>query len=124
MDKKVVGYWILTVLVAFSIGSGGIMDLTRAEQVVTGMAHLGLPAYMCTLIGIWKVLGTVAILVPKFPRLKEWAYAGIVFDLTGAAFCHASSGDGVGDIVTPLIIAAMAMGSWALRPDSKKLASA
>jgi DoxX-like family len=70
---------------------------------------------------VWKVLGGIAILVPRFPRLKEWAYAGIVFDLTGASVSHAVSGDGAPNVIVPLLLAAVAFASWSLRPQSRKL---
>jgi len=86
MRRKTIAYWTTTISVAFFIGSGG------ASQVVQflGNAHgvvpvLGYPMYFFAILGFWKVLGAIAILVPRFPRLKEWAYAGIFFDLTGAA---------------------------------------
>jgi uncharacterized membrane protein YphA (DoxX/SURF4 family) len=99
-------------------------DLSGAPQVLEGMAHLGYPAYFATILGVWKVLGAVAVLAPRFPRLKEWAYAGIFFDLTGAAASHAASGDAAGKVITPLVLVAIAAASWALRPEGRKLASA
>jgi uncharacterized membrane protein YphA (DoxX/SURF4 family) len=82
---RVIAYWVTTVLVFFQLGSGGAGDILRIQPVVEGMAHLGYPAYFCVILGVLKVLGAVAVLAPRFPRLKEWAYAGTVFDLTGAA---------------------------------------
>ena len=87
---------------------------------------LGYPAHFVAILGVWKVLGACAILVPRLPRLKEWAYAGMIFDLTGGAIAHASVGDGdawmgnVGHIVTPLVIASFVAASWALRPKDRK----
>ena len=98
---RTIAYWVTTGLVAAMFVLGGVMDFGRSPQVVEGMAHLGYPGYFAALLGVWKVLGAIALLAPGFPRLKEWAYAGIVFDLTGAAVSHAASGDDVGKIVTP-----------------------
>src|SRR6185312_8341894 len=123
MNGKNIGYWITTALVALTFLSGGVMDASRNADVQAGMSHLGYPLYFALILGVWKFLGGVAILAPGFARLKEWAYAGIAFDLTGAAFSHASSGDGPGKIITPLVILAIAAASWALRPASRKLAS-
>ncbi len=125
MQAKHIAYWATTVLVAFSMGSGGVAYLAHPPAVVEGMVHvLGYPAYFLVILGIWKVLGTVAILVPRFPRLKEWAYAGIIFDLTGAAASHAGAGDygpyGFHILVT-LAMAVLALASWALRPPSRIL---
>jgi hypothetical protein len=85
---------------------------------------LGYPLYFFRILGFWKVLGAIAILVPRFPRLKEWAYAGIFFDLTGAAASVAAVG-GYGayafHVITPLIIAGLTVASWALRPESRTI---
>ncbi|MDC3955244.1 DoxX family protein [Polyangium jinanense] len=123
-DKaRTIGYWAATGLLAFAFAAGGVGDLSGAPQVLEGMTHLGYPAYFATILGVWKVLGAVALLAPRFPRLKEWAYAGIFFDLTGAAASHAASGDPAGKVITPLVLVAIAAASWALRPESRKLAS-
>ena len=92
---------------------------------VKGTVHvLGYPPYFLTVLGVWKVLGAIAILMPRFPRLKEWAYAGIFFDLTGAAASYAAAGDhGVSafHILAPLFLAVLAVASWALRPESRTI---
>ncbi|MBS2031199.1 MAG: DoxX family protein [Deltaproteobacteria bacterium] len=123
MNGKNIGYWITTGLVALAFLSGGVMDASRNADVQAGMSHLGYPLYFALILGVWKFLGGVAILAPGFARLKEWAYAGMAFDLTGATFSHAASGDGAGKIITPLVILAIVATSWALRPASRKLAS-
>jgi uncharacterized membrane protein YphA (DoxX/SURF4 family) len=87
------------------------------------MAHLGYPLYFMTILGIWKLLGGIALLVPRFPRLKEWAYAGIFFELTGAAASQAASGDSAAHIIWPIIFAGLTVASWALRPPSRSLGS-
>jgi uncharacterized membrane protein YphA (DoxX/SURF4 family) len=119
-----IAYWGTTGLAVLAMAVGGVADLTRSPQVVAGMAHLGYPAYFVTLLGVWKVLGAAALVAPRFPRLKEWAYAGILFDLTGAAVSHAASGDPVAKVLVPLVLAALVMASWALRPASRRLPSA
>jgi uncharacterized membrane protein YphA (DoxX/SURF4 family) len=117
-------YWGATGLVALGFLAGGLTDLARTADVEAGMAHLGYPAYLATLLGVWKVLGAAAIVAPGLPRLKEWAYAGIAFDLTGAASSHAWVGDPPDKVVTPLVLLAIAAASWALRPASRTLAPA
>jgi hypothetical protein len=87
------------------------------------MVALGYPLYFMTILGAWKVLGGAVILAPGLPRLKEWAYAGIVFDLTGAALSHAFAGDPAAKLVNPLILTGIALASWALRPTSRRLPS-
>jgi uncharacterized membrane protein YphA (DoxX/SURF4 family) len=118
---RTIGYWVTTALVAFAIGSGGAAQLAHMPANVEGMTHLGYPAYLLTILGAWKVAGTVAVLAPGLPRLKEWAYAGIFFDLTGAAASHAASGDVVWHIVAPAVLAVLTVASWALRPPSRVL---
>jgi DoxX-like protein len=125
MKAKIIGYWITTILVAFPIGSGGVFQLAHAQASVDGFVRiLHYPPYFVTILGFWKVAGAIAILVPKFPRLKEWAYAGIFFDLTGAAAsCAAVGGYGAYafHILAPLFICVLAVASWALRPESRRI---
>ena len=120
--QRVVGYWIATGLIAVAMLSGGVGDLVRPPPVLEGMTHLGYPPYFMLILGAWKVLGGGVILAPRLPRVKEWAYAGILFDLTGATASHFAVGDDVRHIVTPLVLAGIAMASWAQRPDSRRLA--
>jgi uncharacterized membrane protein YphA (DoxX/SURF4 family) len=83
--QSTLAYWVTTGLVAVAFAAGGLGDLSHAPAVTEAMAALGYPAYFLTILGIWKALGAVAITIPRAPRLKEWAYAGIAFDLTEAA---------------------------------------
>jgi len=117
---KTIAYWITTALVAFSM-SGGVAQLARVPGVVEGFAKLGYPPYFVTVLGFWKTAGAIAILVPRFPRLKEWAYAGIFFDLTGAAASCAATHEVAMHVIAPLIGAVLAVASWALRPESRKV---
>lgn len=121
MKTRSIAYAATTGLVALGFAFGGFADLTKKPEVVEGMTHLGYPAYVATLLGIWKVLGAAAIAAPGTARLKEFAYAGILFDLTGAAFSHAAVGDPAGKIVPPLVLLAFAAASYALRPASRSL---
>ena len=115
----------MTILVAFPIGSGGVGQIWQYQANPHGIVPvLGYPMYFFAILGVWKVLGAIAILVPRFPRLKEWAYAGIFFDLTGAAAsCAAVGGYGAYGfhVIAPLILAVLTMVSWALRPPSRTL---
>jgi uncharacterized membrane protein YphA (DoxX/SURF4 family) len=121
MTRQTVGYWICTGLVAAAFLSGGVVDILRPPQALEGMTHLGYPPYFMIILGVWKVLGGIAILAPGLPRPKEWAYAGMIFDLTGASASHLATGDEVWHILTPLVIALVVFGSWALRPESRRL---
>ena len=123
MKAKNIAYWTTTGLVAFFIGSGGVAQMAQFHANPRGVVPvLGYPMYFFAILGFWKVLGAIAILVPRFPRLKEWAYAGIFFDLTGAAAsCAAVGGYGVYafHVIAPLVIAGLTVASWALRPQSR-----
>jgi uncharacterized membrane protein YphA (DoxX/SURF4 family) len=124
MTAKSVTYWTTTILVAFFM-SGGIAQVLRLPPTIDGFHRvLGYPVYFVVILGVWKILGAIAILVPRFPRLKEWAYAGIFFDLTGAAITNASVADYGAyafHIIAPLLITGLAIASWALRPPSRTL---
>jgi hypothetical protein len=123
MKAKSVVYWTMTILVALPIGSGGFAQMWQYHANPHGVVPvLGYPTYFFAILGFWKVLGAIAILAPGFPRLKEWAYAGIFFDLTGAAASCAMSG-GYGayafHVIAPLILTGFTVASWALRPPSR-----
>ena len=118
-------YWITTILVVLPIGSGGIAQMMQYFASPHGVVPvLGYPMYFFLILGFWKFFGALTILMPGFPRLKEWAYAGIFFDLTGAAASCALSG-GYGaygfHVIAPLIITGFMIASWALRPPSRSL---
>lgn len=119
--SKAIGYWIATTLVALTFIAAGFADLVRLADMVGAMHHLGYPVYLTTILGVWKLLGAVAIVAPRFPRLKEWAYAGMLFDLSGAAVSHAFTGDPVGVILTPLALLVLVGISWVLRPQGRVL---
>ncbi len=125
MKAKTIGYWTTTILVAFFIGGGGVAQIWQFQANPHSVVPvLGYPMYFFAILGFWKVLGAIAILVPRFPRLKEWAYAGIFFDLTGAAAsCAAVGGYGAYafHVIAPLIIAGFCVASWALRPQSRTI---
>ncbi len=117
---RTIAYWVATLLGPASFVVGGTLFLSQAQQPVEQLAHLGYPAYLLTILGVWKWLGAVTIVVPGLPLLKEWAYAGFFFDLTGAAASHAFAGDGLSEIVQPLVFLVLVMTSWALRPASRR----
>ena len=119
---KNIAYWVTTIFGPASFVIGGVLNLTQAEQVVSVLNHLGYPAYFASILGMWKLLGAIAVVIPRFPRLKEWAYAGFFFDLTAAAVSRAAVGDSAADIVAPLVFLALVLASWALRPASRTLA--
>jgi DoxX-like protein len=121
LKLKSTSYWVVTAMVAFFIGSGGAAELARVPGTVEGLVQLGYPVYFATIIGFWKVLGSIAILVPGFPRLKEWAYAGIFFNMTGAAATGVFVGAAAWHVIVDLVLTALTIASWALRPASRRL---
>ena len=121
---KNAAYWVCTGLVVFFIGSGGAAYALQVPDVVQGVVSLGFPAHFVVLLGVCKVLGALAIVVPGFSLLKEWAYAGIVFELLGAASATLATGGEWWHAAAPLSIAALVVASWALRPASRRLSGA
>jgi len=119
---RVIGYWVTTALVVFELALGGVWDILRVPQVRDLIERLGYPQYFLVILGIWKLLGAVALVIPRFPRLKEWAYAGVLFDLTGAAASLLASGlMDAGTLAYPITMTGVAVASWALRPPSRRL---
>lgn len=113
---KTVAYWVTTILGPTSFVIGGTLFLLKHEQPLGQLTALGLPAYMLTILGFWKLAGAVVITAPGCPLLKEWAYAGFFFHLTGAAAAHALHGDSISAVLQPLAFLALVCASWALRP--------
>ena len=114
MKAKLAGYWIATALLSFVFAGGGVADLVLAEPVKEAFTRLGYPLYLGRLLGVLKILGVIAVLAPKLPLLKEWAYAGFFFDLTGAAYLHAAVGD-IPGVPVPLAIVGLLVASYLLR---------
>jgi hypothetical protein len=119
-------YWIATLWLALglvSTGAGQLFKMNEGQGGLDMVTHLGYPIYIVTILGIWKILGTVAVLVPKFPLIKEWAYAGIFFMMTGAAFSHIASGDSMTAILPELLLLVLTGLSWYFRPADRKILS-
>ena len=123
-------YWISTIWLALGMLSTGTLQLFRmkaegavAPPGVYGITHLGYPIYFLTILGVWKILGVVAVLIPKSPLLKEWAYAGFFFAMTGAAISHIVSGDSVKEIFPSLLLLFLTVVSWYFRPENRKVIS-
>jgi len=119
-----VGYWVATAPVVGELGLGGIWDIARIPYVRNLVAHLGYPSYFLVLLGVWKVLGAVALLVPRRALLKEWAYAGAFFSYTGAIVSHLTTGYDLGELWLLAVLTALTVLSWALRPPSRRTVSA
>ena len=119
--RKLIWYWIITAILSFCLFSGGLAQALQLPEVLQGFKPLGYPTYFISLIGIWKMLGVIAILLPKFKLLKEWAYAGLFFTMTGAVISHIASNDIKAQIIAPVVLAAFTVLSWYLRPASRKI---
>ena len=122
--SKTIWYWIITGILSFCIFSGGLAQALQVQGVVQGFKPLGYPTYFISIIGVWKVLGIVAILVPGFKLLKEWAYAGLFFTMSGAVISHIASNDIHAQIIAPAVLAVFIVLSWYLRPADRKIAYA
>ena len=120
---RTIAYWASTGLLAFGMLTGGTGQLIGADFNVQGMDHLGYPRYFLPLIGTWKILGALVILVPGFLLVKEWAYAGLFFAMTGAVVSHLANGDTLPQFIASLVFAVLTVLSWYLRPDDRKLTS-
>ncbi|GAB3984423.1 DoxX family protein [Actinoallomurus acanthiterrae] len=119
--RRSAGYWTATVLVAGEMGVGGIWDIARISYVRDVVTHLGYPSYFLVLLGTWKVLGAVAMVVPRRPLLKEWAYAGAFFTYTGAIASHLTTGYALGELVPLTVFTALTVLSWTLRPPGRRM---
>lgn len=116
-------YWISTGLLVAGMFAGAIAQLFRAKANVEGFRLLGYPVYMMTILGTWKVLGVITLLLPGFRLLKEWAYAGFFFLMTGAVISHLVSGESIGGVIAQITFVLLIVLSWALRPASRKITS-
>jgi uncharacterized membrane protein YphA (DoxX/SURF4 family) len=125
---RTVIYWIATLWLALGMFSTGLAQLLQWEQEgalgppgVWGIKQLGYPVYFLTILGVWKMLGVIAVLLPKFPLLKEWAYAGFFFIMTGAIWSHIASGSSIVEMLPALLLLVLTIVSWYLRPASRRI---
>jgi uncharacterized membrane protein YphA (DoxX/SURF4 family) len=119
-------YWISTIWLALGMvatGAGQLIKMKAGQGGVEMITHLGYPVYLLTLLGVWKILGVVAVLIPKFPLLKEWAYAGIFFVMSGAIFSHIATGDPISALFPSLLLLILTVVSWYFRPANRKISS-
>ncbi|MEZ4804732.1 MAG: DoxX family protein [Bacteroidia bacterium] len=114
-------YWISTALLSFGMLGSGISQILHLEEMKELIAHVGYPMYFMYIIGIWKILGVIAILIPKYPLLKEWAYAGFFFVMSGALISHLFMGDSGSAVFGPLFQTIFVVLSWYFRPEDRKL---
>jgi uncharacterized membrane protein YphA (DoxX/SURF4 family) len=117
---KKIAYWFFTCWLALGMVSTGIVQLMHQSEEAAKFQGLGYPAYLMTLIGVWKMLGTLAVLAPRLAVLKEWAYAGFFFTMSGALASHIAVHAPMKDIIPPILLLTITMISWALRPLDRK----
>lgn len=114
-------YWIATVWLALGMVSTGIVQLIRMDDEVKNFSNLDYPLYLMTILGAWKLLGSIAILIPKFPLLKEWAYAGYFFAMSGAIISHIVRGSAAPELFGPTLLLILTVISWYFRPESRRI---
>ena len=124
MNRKTLAYWIVTGLFSAVVGFSGFAHITHLDNMVEAMTHLGYPLYFMSIIGLAKILGVVAVLAPARAHLKEWAYAGLCFNLAGATASHAFAGDPLSHTVRPAIVLGLCVASYLLRPEARRLPTA
>ena len=116
-------YWVATLWLALAMLSTGIVQLIKMEEEVENFSNLGYPLYLMTIIGLWKILGVIAVLLPKFPLLKEWAYAGFFFVMSGAFISHIVVADPAVELFGPSLLLILTVVSWYFRPADRKIIS-
>jgi len=121
-SKKII-YWITTGFLAFGMLAGGVQQLLQIGGYVEIVTRLGYPLYLLSILGAWKILGVIAVLAPKFPIVKEWAYAGFFFAMSGAAISHIVEGQPFTEALPSLILLIMIVASWYFRPASRRIVS-
>jgi hypothetical protein len=114
-------YWVATIWLSLGMVSTGIVQLIQMKEEVAKMTLLGYPSYFLMIIGTWKILGVIAVLIPKFPILKEWAYAGFFFVMSGAVISHIAMGDGAKEYFGPILLLVLTIVSWYFRPAERKV---
>jgi len=114
-------YWIATIWLSLGMVSTGIVQFLKVKEEVDMFTRLGYPVYLLTILSIWKFLGVIAVLIPKFPLLKEWAYAGFSFAMSGAVFSHLAAGSDAKEFFGPLLLIVLTVVSWYFRPGDRKI---
>ena len=125
---RAITYWVVTGVLAAGLLGSGIQQLTGLEApgamapaYAWGMAELGFPPYLLTILGVWKILGAIVLLIPGLPVIKEWAYAGCLFLLTGAMYSHFATGGEWYDYLPALFLLMLGVLSWTLRPQGRRV---
>ncbi|WP_426278260.1 DoxX family protein [Chryseobacterium sp. S-02] len=119
--RNTIIYWIFTLWMSLGMVSTAIVQLMKNKDELANFTNLGYPSYLMIIIGIWKMLGVIAILIPKFPLLKEWAYAGFFFVMSGAIISHIIVNDSINKIFPAVLLFVLVIISWYFRPEDRKI---
>ncbi|WP_310395567.1 DoxX family protein [Hymenobacter sp.] len=122
-SRHTIVYWLSTGFLAFGMVAQGVAQLSHTKGYVDIITHLGYPAYFLNIIGVWKIVGVVAILIPGLLLAKEWAYAGFFFVMSGAAFSHLAAGDSGKAVAPAVVLLVLIVTSWYFRPLDRKIHS-
>ena len=114
-------YWIATVWLSLGMVSTAVVQLLKVKEEAAMMSLLGYPLYLLSLLGIWKILGVIAVLIPKFGLVKEWAYAGFFFAMSGAVYSHLAVGDKLMSLFGPMLLIVLTILSWYFRPADRRV---
>ena len=117
-------YWIATIWLALGMLSTGIVQLFQVKKEIEFILNMGYPPYFLTIIGCWKILGAITVLIPKFPLIKEWTYAGFFFLMSGALFSHLALAHSFTEIAPPLLLLVLTIVSWYFRPADRTVVKA
>lgn len=123
MKRNKIIYWLTTGLLAFGMTAQGVAQLLHTKGYADILAHLGYPLYLLSILGIWKILGVIVILLPHVKLVKEWAYAGFFFVMSGAFISHAAAGDAIREMAPALVLLSLIVASWYFRPADRKIVS-
>ena len=118
--RNIIIYWVATLWLALGMTSTGVVQLIKMKEEVAKMMQLGYPVYFLIILGVWKILGVIAILIPKYPLIKEWAYAGFFFAMSGAAISHICIGHPAAEIFPSILLLVLTIVSWYFRPAERK----
>lgn len=122
MNKQTIGYWTSTGFLTLALTFSGLGALSKQQFLIDAMTNLGFPLYVMKILGSSYILATIAIIIPKQPRIKEWAYAGVFFAMSGAIASHALAGDAFSEHVPSILIMSLAIASYILRPRDRRIA--
>lgn len=119
--RNLIIYWIATLWLSLGMVSTALVQLFKLKAETDYITHLGYPSYFLSILGVWKLLGVIAVLVPRFPLIKEWAYAGFFFAMSGAITSHIIEGDPMKDIFPAILLFVLTITSWYFRPANRRL---